>query len=322
MIIAKTPLKIPFAGGLTDLKAFAQRYGGATVSSSIDKYVYVALKDNLGGYFRLKYQDVQEKVAKVAHIKHDLIRESIRLAGLERTPLDIVVMADLAGESGLGSSGAVTVTLLNALYAYQGVHLSQRQLYEKASHIEVDILEGASGYHDPAICALGGLKLIEYRGADITARDIQMTPATRRTFEASLLFFYGGRHHKSKPSLALLSSRIEEATETLEAIKSLAYALERAFRAGDLQRIAEIIGEQQRLKQQLPGHFVDDYVQEVTGRVRKLGAYAQLPGGKIGSFVYVCCPDGQQTAVREALLTDHTEIALKLETGGTQVMVF
>jgi D-glycero-alpha-D-manno-heptose-7-phosphate kinase len=322
MIIAKTPLKIPFAGGLTDLKAFAQRYGGATVSSSIDKYVYVALKDNLGGYFRLKYQDVQEKVGEVAHIKHDLIRESIRLSGLEHTPLDIVVMADLAGESGLGSSGSVTVTLLNALFAYQGIHLSQRQLYEKASHIEVDILEGASGYHDPAICALGGLKLIEYQGADITARDIQVSPETRQAFEASLLFFYGGRHHKSKPSLALLNSHIGEATETLQAIKALAYELEQAFIAGNLHRIAEIIGEKQRLKQALPGHFVDDYVKEVTERVRRLGAYAQLPGGKIGSFVYVCCPDGQQAKVREALLKDHTEIALKLETGGAQVMVF
>lgn len=321
MIIAKTPLKLPFAGGLSDLKPFAARYGGATLSTAIDKYIYVALKDNLGGYFRLKYQDAQEKVREVAHIKHDLIREAIRLAGLEDRPLDIVVMADLSGESGLGSSGALAVALVNALYAYRGEPLSPQQLYQRASYLEVELLEGG-GYHDPAICALGGLKLIEYRGAEIRPRELALTPELRAAFEASLLFFYGGHHYRSKPSLALLSSQIEAAQPTLAAIKALAYALEQALVAGDLRRAGQLIGEQQRLKQELPGHFVDDYVREVTARVAKLGAYAQLPGGKVGSFVCVCCPDGarQQAAVRAALAVDHRELALKFEPGGARVM--
>ena len=324
MIIAKTPLRIPLAGGLTDLKHYAATFGGVTVSATIDKYVYVALKNNLGGYFRLKYTDVQEKVGEVAHIKHDLIREAVKLTGLGEQPLDLVVMADLAGESGLGTSGAVTVALLHAMHAYKGEDVSKQQLLAEASHIEVEVLGGASGYHDPSICALGGLRVLEYRvenqGAQVSARPVTLSEDTRRAFEDSLLFFYGGRHHKSKPSLDLLSSHMSEAYDTLHAIRQLGYDLERAFAEGDLKVIAQHIGEMQTLKQRLPGNFEDEYVRDVVRRVRETGAYAQLPGGKISAFVIVCCPDAQQEAVRAAL-SDLREVDLKLETGvlGTRV---
>jgi D-glycero-alpha-D-manno-heptose-7-phosphate kinase len=318
MIVAKTPLRIPIAGGLTDLKHYAAKFGGVTVSSTIDKYIYVMLKENLGGYFRLRYQDVGEKVSEVAHIKNDLIREAVKLTGLEDQPLDLVIMADLAGESGLGTSGAVCVTLLNAMHAFKGEDVSKQQLLEEASRIEVEILEGASGYHDPSICALGGLKLIEYKGYKVSARDIDTLQATKRAFEQSMLYFYGGRHAKSKPSLALLSSHMDEALEVLHQIKSIGYELEDAFREGNLQRIAEIMGEQQQLKQQLPGKFSDDYVNDIVKRVRETGAYAQLPGGKISAFVMVCCPNGQHNAVREAL-KDLNEMTFHLEAEGTRV---
>ncbi len=318
MILSKTPLKLPFAGGLTDLKSYADKYGGVTVSTTVDKYVYIALKENLGGYFRLKYQDVQEKVNEVEHIKHDLIRETVKLTGLQDEPLDLVIMADLAGESGLGSSGAVTVGLLHALHAYKGEVVTKEQLIEEACRVEVDILEGASGYHDPAICALGGLKRIEYHGRNIIPKDVSVPPATLQAFQDSLLFFYGGRHHKSKPSLALLNSHMGEAVETLHAIRRSGYDLEGALEASELARVAALVGEMQSLKQRLPGHFVDDYVLDVVARVRATGAYAQLPGGKISAFVMVCCPDGQQDAVRRAL-PELREMMLKFETGGTQV---
>ncbi|MCA9838343.1 MAG: hypothetical protein KC422_15615 [Trueperaceae bacterium] len=319
MIITKTPLRIPLAGGLSDIKLFAEPFGGATVSSTINKFTYVNLKENLGGYFRLRYQDVQEKVSELEHIKHDLIREAIRLMGLENEPLDIVIMSDLAGESGLGTSGSVTVSLLNAMHRYKGEHVSKQQLLEEASHIEVDILEGASGYHDPSICALGGLKLIEYGKGSIVGRDIPLSTTMRQRFQDSLLFFYGGRHHKSKPSLDLLSGNIERAIPTLKTIKGLAYELEQAFLSEDLAQVACLIGEMQNQKQQLPGKFLDDYVLDITKRVRDLGAYAQLPGGKISAFVIVCCPNKEHDAVREAL-KDLTEVKLELETEGAKAL--
>ncbi|MDZ7703297.1 MAG: hypothetical protein U5L04_02275 [Trueperaceae bacterium] len=328
IVVSKTPLRIPLAGGLTDIKPYAERFGGVTISATIDKYVYVALKQNLDSFFDLKYQDVHEKAFEASRIKNDLVREALAITGLTGTPIQLSIMVDLASESGLGSSGAVTVGLLHAMHALKNGHALEHddvdpyQLLGEASRIEVEILQGASGYHDPSICALGGLKRIDYQvgdhGVDIRARDIDVSPDTERAFADSLLFFYSGRHAKSKPSLDLLSSHLDEAHDVLHDIKALGIELEQAFNAGDLNRIAEIIGAQQDLKQRLPGRFIDDYVTDVTERVRKVGAYAQLPGGKISAFVIVCCPGGQHQAVREAL-SDLQEVHFGLEPRGTRV---
>ncbi len=319
MIVAKTPLRIPLAGGLTDIRPYAEAFGGVTVSATVDRFVYVVLKPNIDRTFELRYQDTQEKAASGGRIRHDLVRESLRLTGLLDTPLTVHILADLASESGLGASGALTVSLLHAMHRFKGEDLGPAELAREAGHIEVEVLEGASGYHDPTITALGGLKLIEYRGADIDAHEVVMSDATRRAFADSLLFFYSGRHARTKPSLDLLSSRLNEAYDVLHDLKAIAYELETAFGAGDLRRIAEIIGEQQDLKQRLPGKFVDDYVLDVTRRVREVGAFAQLPGGKISAFVIVACPDGQQEAVRE-VLADLQEVQMGLEPGGTRAI--
>ena len=316
--MSKTPFRVPFAGGLTDLKPYAHPYGGVTVSVTIDKYIYVGVKPNVDGYFNLKYMDVHEKVSSVDAIRHDLAREALKLTGLEGTPVDIYMMTDLNSESGLGSSGALTVGLLNAFHAHNGETVTREQLLEEAGHIEVDILDGASGYHDPSICALGGLRVIEYGQNGVTHRAITLDNGFQDEFLEALLFFYGGVHHKSKPSLDLLSAGIEEARPRLDEMKAIAYELEEAFRSKDLSEIARLIQTQQDLKQQLPGQFEDDYVRDLVSRVRKHGAYCQLPGGKIGAFAMLVCPDGQQEAVRKEF-ADMREVHFGFDFIGTQL---
>lgn len=319
IIVSKTPLRIPLAGGLTDLKQYAADFGGVTISATIDKYIYVVLKRSPNQYTDLKYQNVHERVTGFEQIRHSLIREALRLTGLTQTPIELSVMADLASESGLGSSGALTVGLLNAMHKLQGHDVSVQQLYEEAAHIEVEVLDGASGYHDPTICALGGLKLIEYDGPRIIARDIEMSETTRKAFTDSLLFFYSGHHAKSKPSLDLLTNQMHRANDTLHRMRQLGYDLEKAFRVGDLEEIGRSIEAQQQLKMQLPGKFVNPYVRQIVGRVGKLGAHAQLPGGKISAFVIVCCPNGQHDRIRQEL-SDLREVRFNLTGSGTRVV--
>lgn len=316
MIISKTPFRIPFAGGLTDLPAYAHRFGGVTVSSTIDKYVYVAVKRNVDGYFNLKYLDVHEKVASAEDVRHDLIREALHAVGLESEPLDIYIMVDLNSDSGLGSSGAVTVGLLNALHAYDGHATNALRLFEEAAHIEVEKLRNASGYHDPAICALGGLKLIEYDSDGIDSRPISVGERFKHEFQEALLFFYTGRHYRSKPSLDLLVSHMEDALAILDDMKANARYLADAFRRGDLSAISKAIYTQQLLKQKLPGNFNDSHVEDVLRRAQKHGAGVQLPGGKIGAFMMVCCPDGQQAVIREEF-REFREVDLRLSDSGT-----
>ncbi len=316
MIIAKTPLRIPLAGGLTDIKPYATQFGGVTVSCTIDKYAYVVLKESHQGYFDLRYQDVHERLHDGIQVRNDLIREAFVLTGPTATPLELTITIDLASESGLGSSGTITVALLHAMHLFKGESVTAEQLYREAAHIEVDVLEGASGYHDPTICALGGLKLIEYTGSHVHARDLEMSVRTRTDFETSLLFFYSGRHARSKPSLALLSSHLGEALTTLHDIKRLGYHLEKAFAEGDLTTIGTIIGEQQSLKERLPGDFSDPYVRDITARVRVCGGFAQLPGGKISAFVIVYAPPERHADVRNAV-SDLEEVAISTESKGS-----
>ncbi len=317
MIVTKTPLRLPLAGGLTDIKSYAHQFGGVTLSMAIDKHVYVIIKASMDGFFDLRYSDAHEKVVTHADIKNDLIREALKVTGLVDQPLQLVVMTDLAGESGLGTSEAVCVGLLNAMYRFQGIEKTQQELLEKAAHIEVEVLEGASGYHDPAICALGDIRYIEYDKHGIHPKSVALSEEVRSRFQESLLFFYGGHHAKSKPSLNLLESHLDKGLDHLHEIKAIGIELLPTLIAGDIQRVGEIIGEQQRLKMTLPGKFTDDYVQRTVANVRELGAFAQLPGGKVSAFVMVCCPNGQQDAVRDLMKDGHQEVPFAIEPNGT-----
>jgi D-glycero-alpha-D-manno-heptose-7-phosphate kinase len=318
MIIARTPLRIPLGGGLTDLKAYAERFGGTTISSTIGLATHVTLLPSLDGRFEVVAEGRVETAENLADLRHDLVREALRSVDPAHPPVRLAVWVDVAGQSGLGTSGAVTVTLLHALRAFRGEAPAAAALGAEAAHIEVEVLQGASGYHDPNVCARGGLLRLDYDGPRVTAREVRMAPAARAAFEGALLLFSSGRQARTKPSLDLLSSHLEEALPVLHDLKALANELEAALEAGDLARAAWCIGEKQRLKERLPGHFVDDHVRDVTARVRATGAAPQLPGGKISGYVLVCCPDGQQDAVRAAL-SDLSEVPLALARVGSRV---
>ncbi len=318
MFIARTPLRIPFAGGLTDLKKYAEDFGGVTVSATINKNVYAAIKTNVDGYLNLKYKDVQEKVIHVKDVKNDLIRETLKVTRLDQTPVDIYIMVDLNSESGLGTSGALTVSLLNAMHAYKGEEVSVYQLIDEAAYVEVDALGGASGFHDPAICALGDIRFIEYDGKTVKDRKIEISPVHRDLLDRRLMFFYNGRHYQTKPSLDILNSQMDQAQGTLAEIKENAYQIDTALAQGNFQQIAESIQKQQTLKQQLPGKFTDDYVESIVEKINSLGAHVQLPGGKIGSFLMVYCPEEKQNILRKEL-ADMTELDFSFTNSGTQV---
>jgi D-glycero-alpha-D-manno-heptose-7-phosphate kinase len=319
MIISKSPLRIPFAGGLSDIRAFAENYGGATVSATIDKYVYVGVKTNVDGYINLKYYDAHEKVRDIEEVKHDHIRESLKLLKLDQIPVDLYIMTDMNYESGLGSSGAVTVAILNALHRFKGEEVTKNQLIEEASYIEIDALEGAAGYHDHSISALGGIQFIEYDGRTVSPRKIDIPEVQRDLFGSRLMFFYTGRHAKTKPSLEILNSNMEAAHDALTEIKHLAYDLQASFLRGDLQNAGRIIQRQQEIKQTLPGNFDDQFVHDIVEKINGLGGQVQIPGGKIGAFVMVYAEEQKQQRIRREL-ADFYEVKFNLEEQGAQVV--
>ena len=313
-----TPLRVPFAGGLTDLKEYAERFGGVTVSATIDRGAVVTAAPAAGPW-RVEWGGRTQEAWRLEDLDVDLVRESVLQVGYDGPPLTVTVSLDAADHGGLGASGAVTVGVVHALRALMGRSVTVEEVAADAEHVEVERLGGASGYHDPHVCARGGLLHVTYRGADVAARRLEPPAGFLERFERSLLFFETGRAASTKASLRRLADGIAGALEVLHEIKALGEATAAALERGDLPAVAHAIGEQQRLKQRLPGAFVDGFVEAVGAAVAALGASVQFPGGKIGAYAVVCCPDGQQEAVRAAL-PGLREVRFRLADGGTRLV--
>src|SRR5918994_2951279 len=155
MIISRTPLRISLVGGGTDLPDFYEEHGGAVVSTTVDKWIHVIVARRFEGDIRVSYSQT-EIVDKASEVEHELVREALRVTGIPRG-VDIMTLADVPSQgTGLGSSSTVTVGLLNALYAFQGVYRSPALLAEEASRIEIDVLGKPIGRQDQYASAVGG----------------------------------------------------------------------------------------------------------------------------------------------------------------------
>jgi D-glycero-alpha-D-manno-heptose-7-phosphate kinase len=185
MIITQTPLRISFAGGGTDFREYYQRSGGCVLSTAIDKYIFVIVKERFDDRIRIGYSRT-EMVDTVDEIEHELAREAMRRVGVERG-VEISTMADIPSEgSGLGSSSSVTVGLLHALYAYSGELVTPDRLAREACEIEIDILGKPIGKQDQYIAAYGGLRLIEFTPDDtVSVRPVPLSEERRRRFGES-----------------------------------------------------------------------------------------------------------------------------------------
>jgi len=318
MVVIKTPLRIPLAGGLTDIKGYADRFGGVTLSTTIDKYIFIAVKKNLDKVFDLHYLNTYERAPDVESIRHNHIRETIKLTGMSTSRLDITIMNDLQHEGGLGSSGALTAALLSALYEHKNEAVDAARIIDEASHIEMEILEGASGYHDHSITHLGGFRLLNYVGGKPVEDPLDVPTETIDSFIRRLMLFYSGFHAKTKPSLALLAANIDSVLPQMDAIKQNAFDLRDALRRGDINGAGECVQRQQDLKQKLPGSLENELVIDTMRRARKLGVYVQIPGGKIGSFLLVYRPLGMKRKTVIKHFGDLQYIPFRATAQGTQ----
>src|SRR3990167_1030383 len=195
MIITKTSLRLSLLGGNTDFPKYFRKYGGACLTTTIDKFIYCIVKKRFDDLIYINYS-VKEKVEKVEDIKHDLVREAMKLVGVKEG-IEITFLSDIPSEgSGLGSSSAVVIGVLNALHNFMGESVTSRQLAQEACKIEVDILKKPIGYQDQYAIAFGGCNLIEY-GKEITLRPFELN-------KECLLLFYTGITRKTTDVLSSL----------------------------------------------------------------------------------------------------------------------
>jgi len=223
MIISQTPLRISLAGGGTDFPKFFREVGGAVVSLAIDKFVYVIVKERFDDQIYLNYSR-KEIVDSVDAIQHELIREAMRVTGVSRG-VEITTLADIpSGGTGLGSSSAITVGLLNALYAYQGVQVTAEQLACEACRIEIDILKKPIGVQDQYIAAYGGLRFFEFATCgEIRSEKISLSNEKKRRLSEALMLFYTNATRSADTILKEQNAKTAMNMDSLAVLRQMAY---------------------------------------------------------------------------------------------------
>lgn len=321
MIIVQTPLRVSLFGGGTDFPAFYLAEGGCVVTTAIDKYIFVVIKARFDQKLRIGYSRT-EMVDSVEEIQHELIREALRKVGISQG-VEIATLADVpAAGSGLGSSSAVTVGALHAMYSYRGELVEAERLAEEACEIEVETLGKPIGVQDQYIAALGGLRYIEF-GTDgrVRSQPLEIDAATRRRLSESLTLFYTGTPRRADTILAEQRGNIPNRLGDLRRMRDMALTAKEQLLAGNPEALGHLLHESWQLKKRLASRISNGEIDGLYERARRAGALGgKITGAGGGGFLLLYCPNGTLDAVRREL-SGLQELPFRLERDGTKVIL-
>ena len=320
MIITQTPLRISFVGGGTDFEAFWRKHEGTVVSSAIDKYVHVIAKERFDDLIVLNYSK-REIVETVDEIQHDLIRESMRKAGVKKG-IEITTLADIPSEgSGLGSSSSVTVGLLHALYTYQGELVTAERLAQEACEIEIDILGSPIGIQDQYIAAYGGIKAFSFQqDGKVGVEAFNLAPWDQLVLSSRLILLYLNRTRKANSILEEQRDNIDENLEKLIRMRDLAVELRDNLRSNNLDLLGRIMHQGWSVKRTLASMVSDPEIDALYARALDAGAIGgKVAGAGGGGFLLLYAPRDKQDWLRERL--GHLrELPFMIEPDGSRVI--
>ncbi len=320
MIIVQTPLRLSFFGGGTDFRSFFGREGGCVLTTAIDKYIFVAIKKRFDQLLRVGYTRT-EMVRRVDDVRHELIREALRLTGIGQG-VEITTMGDIpSAGSGLGSSSTVTVGALHAMYTYLGQIVTANQLAAEACAIELDILRKPMGIQDQYIAAHGGLRFMEFHpSGEVTCTQVALRPEVRRRLSESLLLFYTGITRQASTILGEQQDNINGRLPILCELKRLAHVAYNALLADEPEALGPLLHEAWLLKKQLAHPISNEQIEAIYQSARRAGAVGgKIAGAGGGGFLLVYCPKGKHDSVRAAL-GGLQELPFQLEPDGSKVI--
>src|ERR1700757_479394 len=222
MIITQTPLRIGLIGGGTDLPGYYREHGGRVLNCALDKYVYVILTPRFDNDIYVNYSK-KEIVSRVEDLEHELVREAMLMVGVSHG-VEITTLADIpSAGSGLGSSSALTVGLLHALFAYRGRQVTAEELADRACTVEIDRCGKPIGKQDQYIAAFGGIRDIRFGPGDqVVAEELELSPADRRDLQRHIMLFYTGVTRSANSILAEQTANIKTTRDQLDFLRDLA----------------------------------------------------------------------------------------------------
>lgn len=325
MIISKTPLRMSFFGGGTDFADYYKnsRYGyGTVISTALDMYVYIMVCKRFDDKIRVCYT-INEFVDSVDEIKHNIIREALKMLGIEKG-IDIVYSADIPLSSagiGLASSSALAVGVLNALHAYKGEHVSPEVLAREACEIEITRLKNPIGVQDQYAAAYGGFRKYKFhRDGSVTNEMVVCKQEVLRELQKNFMLYFTGMTRISSNILTEQKAHIYDREKVLDAMVEMVQTAEDALAEGNVNKIGVMLDEAWNLKKQMSSGISNFLIDEMYAKAKAAGAV----GGKIlgaggGGFMLLYVPQEKQEAVREAM-SGYKETQFGFETEGSRII--
>jgi D-glycero-alpha-D-manno-heptose-7-phosphate kinase len=324
VIITRSPLRLTLGGGGTDLPSYYRRFGGFLISAAIDKYVYITLHSTFRRELIVKYSQL-ERVDSVEELQHPIVREALRLVGLERPNLEIVSMADIPAGTGLGSSGSFTAALLKALHAYCKNLVHPAELAAQACEIELVKLGEPIGKQDQYISAYGGVTCFRFDPDDrVEAWPLRLSAETLLNLEDNLILLFTGYSRSASDILREQDARSQEddaeMLENLHFVKELGKRSQTALEAGRLEEFADLMNVHWEHKKKRSGAMSNPHIDEWYKLARKNGALGgKLIGAGGGGFLLFYCEDKKRCrhALTEAGLR---EVRFHFDFEGTKIL--
>lgn len=319
MIVTRTPFRISFCGGGSDLPSYYRKNGGCVISTTINKYMYIVLhKSFLPNQTVLKYSET-ETVDDVNKIKHQIFRECLKQEDVQG--VEIASIADIPQGTGLGSSSSFTVGLLNNLKCYKREYSTKYELAEAACHMEIDVCGAPIGKQDQYAAAYGGLNFYQFNRDDSVSVEPVLLPSDKYDdLENNLIMIYVGGEHSASSILKeqgrnLSNQRDKEAGQ--KKIVELTYELKKQLELGNIDALGEILDENWKIKRTLANGISNPGFDELYELATKNGALGGkiLGAGGSGFFLFYV-PWGEQDRFRKAL-AKYTEMVFKFDHQGT-----
>ena len=322
MIISKTPVRVSFCGGGTDLDGFAKNYdlGGLVVSTAISRYIHVTVNERFDNQIRLSYSRM-ETVKSLNDVQHDLVREAMRITGVT-SGVEITTIADIPSRgTGLGSSSVVTVGVLNALHHLAGRTVGPRQLAEEACKIEIDILGEPIGRQDQYAAAFGGLNRILFSETGVSVVPITVDPEVVRRMEREFCLVYTGSTRSASVVLGEESVDAEDKLYRLKTIREQAEEAEKLITSGNLDALGRLLHSTWEIKKGLSPSVTNESLDSLYSSLIDLG----VTGGKLlgaggGGFFLVHGHDSIASKLIQSLPRTNKVLPLVIEQNGSEII--
>lgn len=324
MIITKTPFRMSFFGGGTDMEEFFSQYGGAVISTTFDKYCYVNVR-HLPRFFNYRNQVSYSKIEKVKYtdeIQHPTVREAMKY--LDMHELIITYDADLPAQTGLGTSSSFAVGMLNAFYALKGKYVSKKKLADDAIHLERILCNEAGGWQDQIAASFGGLNRIDFVNGDYKVSPIIISPERKKQLNKNLMLFFTGFSRFSAEIQQDTKKHIGDNTSRLLEMKDMVDEAEQILvdKYRDLDDFGRMLDRTWKLKRQTGKEISTNTIDINYDEAIKAGALGgKLLGAGGGGFLLFYVPEDKRKNVEKAL-GGLMFVPFEFESSGTEIIYY